>query len=449
MNSILNFKTVSYLAVITLFLTSTSAAFVVRHEFEAAKDLRASDVLPADLVKGEHHKVEKVVRSDGYLNYYRITSDYGEFDAISTAMLRTRVGEIEALAELDELSKTKVFVTAAAEAGVGQIKTLASFAAHPVDTVVGIPSGIGRMFKRYSRQAGEAVDATKEYVAGDDEEGAEIECEDQEDAESQCEEGESTTDKAVGLTESFFGVSGAQRAWAQKLGTDPYSTNEVLQAAIKEVAWAERLGRFGMGFAGVPEIPGADIIGDVNEAVWSKDPYELQDLNRARLVATGADESLIEEYLENPFMSPSQQTLLTAAIAEIKDAGGRDGILRQALNAKTEAEANFLIKSVTMLAWYHLNKTPVSEVLTYAAVPVGVAEDGTSALLFAVDHVYWTEAIAEAAKGHASQTAGTEAGAGSIWFLGTASKRTRSELSKLGFVVNENVAAMMVAPAAE
>jgi hypothetical protein len=447
MNSMLNLKNVFYITVFTLLLTSTSAAFNVPHEFESAKDMRAGDVLPANLIKGEHHKVEKVVKSDGYLNYYRITSDYGEFDATSTAMLKTRIGEINALAELEDLSKTEVFIKAAADAGVGQLKTLRQFATNPVETVVGIPSGVGRMFKRYSRQAGEAVDATKEFVAGDDEEGADSGCADQEDAESECGDGETTTDKAVELTESFFGVSGAQRAWAQKLGTDPYSTNEVLQAAIKEVAWAERLGRFGMGFAGVPEIPGASIIGDVNEAVWSKDPYELQDLNRARLIATGGDESLIEEYLENPYMSPSQQTLLTAAIAEISDADGRDGILRQALNAKTEAEAHFLIKSVTMLAWYHLNKKPITSVLTYAAIPVGVAEDGTPALLFAVDHVYWTEAIAEAARRHALQTSGTDAGAGGIWFLGTASKRAREELAALGFDVNENVASMMMAPA--
>ena len=446
MKSIINLKKVVQFTVITALLAVSSLVLAEHHEFEEAADQRAKDVLAKELRKGPHHEVEKTVKSDGYLNYYRIKSDYGEFDAISTAMLKTRVGEINALAELDDLSKTEVFVKAAADAGVGQIKTLASFAANPVDTVVGIPSGIGRMFKRYSRQASEAVDTTKEYVAGDDEEDAESECVDQEDAEVECDEGESTTDKAVGLTESFFGVSGAQRAWAQKLGTDPYSTNEVLQAAIKEVAWAERLGKFGMGFAGVPEIPGADIIGDVNDAVWSKDPYELQDLNRARLVDTGADEALIEEYLENPHMSPSQQTLLTAAIAEIAGAEGRDGILRQALNAESEAEANFLIKSVTMLAWYHLNKKPVTEVLTYAAVPAAVTEDGTAALLFAVDHVYWTETIAAAAIRHAEQAAANDAGAGEIWFLGTASKRARKALKALGFDVNEGVASMMVAP---
>lgn len=447
MKLIIDLRNVMQLFVITILFFFSHWVFAEHHEFESAKDLRASDILPKELRKGPHHKVEKIVKSDGYLNYYRITSDYGEFDAISTAMLRTRIGEIEALAELNDLSKTEVFVKAAADAGVGQIKTLASFAAHPVDTVVGIPSGIGRMFKRYKRQTGDAVDATKEYVAGDDEEGADSECGDQDDAESECGEDESTTDKAIGLTEGFFGVSGAQRAWAQKLGTDPYSTNEVLQAAIKEVAWAERLGKFGMGFAGVPAIPGADIIGDVNDAVWSKDPYELQDMNRARLVSTGADEALIEQYLENPRMSPSQQTLLTAAIAEIEGATGRDGILRQALNAKTEAEANFLIKTVTMLAWYHLNQKPVTSVLTYAAVPVGVTDDGTSALVFAVDHVYWTDVIADAAHNHASQTKGKGVGASEVWLLGFASARTKAKLAALGFDIHEGVAAMMVVPA--
>jgi hypothetical protein len=242
-----------------------------------------------------------------------------------------------------------------------------------------------------------------------------------------------------------MGVSGAQRAWAHKLGTDPYSSNEVLQSAIKEYAWAEKLGSFGMGFAGIPSIPGADIIADVNDAVWSKDPYELQDLNRARLVATGADEELIEEYVNNPKMTPSQQTLLTAAIAEIADAEGREGILRQALNADTEAEANFLIKSVTMLAWYHINQKPVTKVLTYAAIPIGIDENGNAALLFAVDHVYWTEAIAEAASNHAAQSAAEQSGAGEVWLLGSASEQTRSALASLGFAVHEDVASMMVA----
>ena len=432
-----NMNKVIQLTVLNVFILLPAAASSDNHEFEDAADLRASDILPADLLSGGHHSVEELVRNDGYLNYYSIKSDYGEFEAISTQMVRTRVGEINALAELDELTKTEVFAKAAVDAGVGQVKAIAQFATNPVETVVGIPSGIGRMFKRFKRQAGEAVDTTQEFVAGDDEEAGDGEEDDEYE-----EDAESTTDKAVGLTESVMGVSGAQRAWSQKLGTDPYSSNEVLQAAIKEFAWAEKLGSFGMGFAGIPSIPGANIIGDVNEAVWSKDPYELQDLNRARLVATGADEELIEEYVNNPKMTPSQQTLLTAAIAEIVDADGREGILRQALNVETEAEANFLIKSVTMMAWYHINRAPVTSVMTYAAIPVGFTDDGTAAFLFAVDHVYWTDTIAEAAGNHAAQS-GADSDS-EIWLLGTASERTKTELDRLGFSVQENVASMMM-----
>ncbi|MCH8250197.1 MAG: hypothetical protein IH913_11385 [Proteobacteria bacterium] len=434
-----------YFVIFAIFVMSTNV-LADRGEFEKAEDQQAVDVLPAELIKGEHHEVDAVVRSDGYLYYYTIGSDYGNFEAVSTATLRQRIGEINALAELEDLSQTEVFISAAADAGVGQLKALKQFATNPIDTVVGIPGGIGRMFKRYSRQAGDAVEATKEFVAGDDTDDGD-DADDGDAADDEGGDGESTSDKAIGLTESFFGVSGAERAWSQKLGTDPYSTNEVLKAAIKEVAWAERLGRFGMGFAGVPEIPGADIIGEVNDAVWSKDPYELQDLNRARLVAIGADDSLIEEYLENSSLSPSQQTLLTAAIAEIDGASGRDGILRQALNAESWDEAQFLIKSVVMLAWYHINQKPVNAVTTLTAIPTGITADGTTAMLFAVDHVYWTETVAEVAGNRAATTPGHPNGVREIWLLGSASDRSREELQKLGFEVHEDVLAMIVVPA--
>lgn len=402
-----------------------------QHKHEVASDLSASKILPSDLLRGEHHTIDEQVRNDGYLNYYTIRSDYGEFEATSTAMLRTRVGEINALGELEELSKTEVFVNAAKDAGVKQLKSLQQVATKPVETVKGIPKGIGRMFKRYSRQAGEAVDATKEAVASDDEQAGNDGDEEEED----------DSNKAVDLTEGYLGVDKSQRSWARKLGTDPYSSNEVLQAAIKEVAWAERLGKLGMGFAGVPKIPGADIISDVNEAVWSKDPYELRDLNQARLVATGADETLIEEYLDNRRMTPSQKTLLTAAIAELEGVEGRDGILRQALNPESEAEISFFIKSLTVLAWYHRNQNPIASVKTDLAVPAAVMGNGATVLAFAVDHVYWTDSIAQAAAHYAGLA--TEGKSREIWLLGTASERSSAELDKLNFDVHVNVATML------
>jgi len=421
-------------AIAILLASSTLCAVSTadEHQFETAADLIAADILPAELLQGAHHEVDGRVRNDGYLNYYTIRSVYGEFEAVGNPMLLTRIGEIEALVALDELSKTEVFAKAAVDAGVRQLRTVQDFATKPVETVKGIPKGIGNMFRRYSRMAGEAVDATKEYVAGDDEEVAK----ETEDSEGDEDEG---SNAAVDLTESYMGVDKAQRNWARKLGTDPYSSNAVLQAAIKEVAWAERLGKFGMGFAGVPEIPGADIIGDVNEAVWGKDPYELRDLNQSRLVATGADELLIEQYLDNPRFTPSQSTLLTAAIAELEGVSGRDGILRQSLNPESEAEIKFFIRSLTTLAWYHRNQNPVVSVTTNKAIPAAHLGNGTIVVAFAVDHVNWTETVAQAAELFAVPREQKR----EVWLLGTASERTTTELAKLGFDVHVGIAAML------
>lgn len=402
--------------------------------FETAADLNAADILSAELTAGDHHEVDARVRNDGYLNYYTIRSDYGEFEAVGNSMLRTRIGEINALAELDELSKTEVFAKAAVDAGVRQLRTVQEFATKPVETVKGIPRGIGRMFKRYKRQGGETVDATKEFVAGDDEEAGE------ETGDAEGDEG-SDSNAAVGLTESYMGVDKAQRNWSHKLGTDPYSSNQVLQAAIKEVAWAERLGKFGMGFAGVPKIPGADIIGDVNEAVWSKDPYELRDLNQSRLVATGADELLIEQYLDNPHFTPSQLTLLTAAIAELEGVSGRDGMLKQSLNPKTEAEIEFFIRSLTMLAWYHHNQNPLAAVDSSTAIPAAILGNGAYVLAFAIDHVYWTDTIAQVTNYYVNL--GGKEQTREVWLLGAASERCIAELGALGFDVHVRVAAML------
>ena len=412
-------------------ITSTAQEF----EFETASDLGAADILAAEMLQGDHHRVDDRVRNDGYLNYYTIKSDFGEFEAVSTAMLKTRIGEINALGELENLSKTEVFAKAAAEAGVKQLKSIKQFATKPVETITGIPAGIGRMFGRYKRQAGEAVDATQEFVAGDDEESEE----------SEDEEAESDDDSnaAVDLTESYLGVGKAQRSWARKLGTDPYSSNEVLQAAIKEFAWAERLGKFGMGFAAVPKIPGANIISDVNRAVWSMDPYELKDLNRARLVATNATEELIEAYLENALLTPSQQTLLTAAIAELEGVSGRDVILSQTLRLEGEVEINFFIKSMTMLAWYHRNQNPVASVDTSNAIPAAILGNGATVLAFAVDHVHWTDTISKAAAEYADLS--DEEQVSEIWLLGTATERCSVELSALAVDVHSGVATMMLA----
>jgi len=396
--------------------------------FDEVEELSASRILPADLLQGEHYTVDDRVVNDGYLNYFTIQSDYGEFDAVGTPMLRIRIKEIGALAELEEFSQSEVFVKAAAEAGRNQIVVIGNLATRPVSTIAGLPKGIGRMFGRYKRQTGDAVSDTRDYVS-----------EQSEDSDASEEDEAARMEKAVSLTERYFGVTAAERNWAQRLGTDPYTSNETLREAIKRVAWADRLGRTAMRFTGMA-IPYAGIASTVNEAVWGEDPYALQDLNRSRLVATGASEELVDAFVRNPWLSPTQQTIVTAVLAELDGVAGRDGILTQALNPQSEEEVGFFVRSLVLLGWYHMHRTPITAVDTQLAIPAGITDSGTIVFLLATDHVYWTETHAEEAHTFALLGSETDNRRREIWFLRTISDRTRQGLDELGVIVHTDTA---------
>ncbi|MCH7822708.1 MAG: hypothetical protein IIA07_11870, partial [Proteobacteria bacterium] len=154
-----------------------------------------------------------------------------------------------------------------------------------------------------------------------------------------------------------------------------------------------------------------------------------------------ADETLIEEYLDNPRMTPSQQTLLTAVIAEFEGVDGRDGILLQSLNLETEAEMNFFIRSLTLLAWYHHNQNPLISVATSDAIPVAILQNGTAVLAFATDHLYWTESVAQAAENYIGS--GDDGQPRELWLLGTASDRALTALDEKGFDVYVGVATLL------
>ena len=401
-------------------------------EFETPTTVRAADFVAARILEGNNYKVDELARNDGYLNYYVIRSKYGDFEAAGMSMLQTRIKEVDALAELDDLSRTDVFIRAATEAGISQIESIRRFATRPVRTVVGIPFGIARMFRRYAHQAGDAVEATSDFVSGKEGETAQP--------------GETSNESpqvVVDLTENYLGVSAAERVWAEKLGTDPYTTNDTLRSAIKAVSWTDRLGRFGMRFAPVPTIPGADIVGQLDDAVWGNDPYELQDLLRVQLEDVTDDEELIQQFLDNLKMTPSRKAQLVTSITKLEGASGRSGILLLSLNAETEAEAVFFTGSIGMLAWYHTNRKPLLSIVSDNAIPYGLTTDDQAVVTFATDHVYWTEMTAQVTQNYRATMAEHSVTGRDLWLLGSASERFIREISSRDFHVQQNAAGLL------
>src|SRR5438309_1503114 len=131
--------------------------------YESAATLSASKILPPELRAGPNHRVEETVYNDGYLNSYRVGSRFGTFVAVSTPMLRKRIGEINALVRMEQIEGTKEFTSSLKEAGTDTLVGFKNLVTQPVDTVKGAASGLAVAFRR----AGDALSGPKRSEAED------------------------------------------------------------------------------------------------------------------------------------------------------------------------------------------------------------------------------------------------------------------------------------------
>jgi len=397
---------------------------------EVASDLSASEVLPVELLSGPHYSTDERVENDGYLNYYTIRSDYGVFDVASTAMLRMRLHEVEALSKIDELSYTEVFITAAADAGLGQLRVIETIITTPISSLAALPQGVSRMFKQYSNKADKAFADTKDYLAS------------QKDLSMSDRAYADYKNAATGLSKRYMKVTDAERRVAANFGTDPYTSNQTLREAIANVALVGELGKASLRYSGLG-IPGIGLLSKVNKAVWDKDLGGLREFNRDRLQAIGADEELVDSFLRNPWISPTRQTLLTQSIEDLNGVKDRHQILRQSLNLKTNIEVGYFVRAVALLAWYHTHEHELASISTELAIPGGIRPGGTTVLLFPSDYVYWTSTMEQAARDYRQLGRHEKGHKSELWILGSVSDRTRSELLKMGYQLHTNFAAQL------
>jgi hypothetical protein len=337
---------------VLLALTAGVAAIAAQSADEPPPAFRASFLLPASLLTGQHHQVAETVETETYLHEFTLTSDFGPFTAVGLAQLDTRIDEIRALAALDHVSKTEVFLEAAGGAVVNVGKGAASAVVDPVGTAKGIGAGI----KRFGVNLGRASKRAMTTEGGAD-------------------TGESTAEGAANVV---FGVSSAMRRWAQKVGADPYTTNLVLRDALKSIAQVDAAGSIATKIVvPIPAVVGTTAT--VGDLVWSKDPEELRKLNETRARGFGVPDQAAAAFFRNGWFTLTMQTRLIAALDAVKRPGSADYIVA-ASAADTEPEAHFFVESAEMLKAFHARR-PVDRLLTDSRAIVGLVEGGAVALV--------------------------------------------------------------------
>src|SRR5262245_23338784 len=116
--------------------------------FETPPVLPASELAPPYLLQGPMFTGDPQVPIVGMLGHFTLRSDVGIFEAHGREMLRIRVGELQAIAQLDRMSKSDVFLQAAANAVARPVESMANLLENPTQAVQGLPGGVERFFGR-------------------------------------------------------------------------------------------------------------------------------------------------------------------------------------------------------------------------------------------------------------------------------------------------------------
>jgi len=336
---------------------------------EPPPSFTAAQLLAPAQVKGPHHTVASAVQTEGYYHVFHIQSDFGAADAVGRSLLAVRLREVEALAQLEEVSKTEVFLAAAGQSVINVGKGVANVVTAPTDTAKNLGSGIKRWGVNLGRQSKRAVDS----ATGDD----------------PAERSKQGDNAAVSAGKAVLGVSKASRRWAQKLGVDPYTTNMVLRQALDDIGQVDAAGSIATKV--VLPVPGVvGMTATVGDLVWSKDPEELRKLNEQRLKELGVPDAPAKRLSLNSAMTLSYETRLIAALYAVKVPGGDDRVVAAA-DSRHEREALFHVESAELLQKLHA-RTPFTALLEDSLATVAVTANGQAFVLLPVDWLRWTAA---------------------------------------------------------
>jgi hypothetical protein len=401
-------------------LAQTPEPFEVRRAevaFEELPELKASEILKPELLKGPHYVVRDPVPTSSGMNQFTIDSDFGVFEADGNEMLLQRLKEIDAIARLRDVSKTDEFKKSLVAAAKSPLNSAKNIAKDPAQAIANVPKGIMKFM-------GRAKETVKNVGKGGGEDVG---------------EGNRMKDA--------IGYSDKKRKLALQMGVDPYSTNTVLQKELDDVAWASWAGGFAFSAATFPisgPIGAALTVTNLNSTVEDllreKSPEELEQINRSTFRGMGASASDTERILHGGAFTPTQSTTFAVNLKALKGVANRGAFVKVAAQkSTTEADALFCVNTAALMDQIH-EKTPIARIVMLRDFPICVANGGTMIVALQWDYAAWTSGAA----GFTDEVQKLAAQSGEnkdilVALSGQISPRLREELEKRGITVQDRV----------
>jgi hypothetical protein len=400
-----------------IILLGSSAATAHAQGYEKEPVFAAKDLVGPELLKGPHFTTDPKVPIMGFIARFTIRSSFGKFEVHGQRMLPVRVNEVEALATLENFSRSREFTAAAGRAIARPVVSAANMVTRPVETAMGIPAGVGRLFGRV-RLAGRSI------------------------ARAATAPGQGGGERAVGTTRrvgevtiTALGFEEERRRLAERLGVDPYTTNPVLSERLTDVAWVAFSGRAGIQALFlflVPYSGAMTAVSATNSAVWDTPAGDLVKMAEAKFRETGATPDQVRALMENPQYSLSSLWSLALAFDRLKDVPGRDQVIEFAAVPGTQDEVKFVVGSVNMLARYHEAVARIAKVSAPGPIK-GETAAGAIVLPAPVDYISWTDTL-----GRIVPTQDFQAPEKILFLSGRVSPLARRNLAQAGWTINES-----------
>jgi hypothetical protein len=335
--------------------------------------------------------------------------DAGTYQVRGQELFIIRMGELPAIKQLEETSKTGAFAKAVAANAAQPVKAAGHMVMHPIDTVTGLPSGVGCLFERVGTGVGNLWEASTDPD-------------------------QSGLKQAGAATRDALGYEQERRQLAKKLGVDPYTTNRVLAEKLDQIAWVSFAGRLGVSAATAVAVPGSMIITGVrtvDNLVWDTPRGDLIVRIESKLKEMKVPEASSRAFMHNPAIPLSLQAAMVENLGRLSGASGRAAVIALAGSLMTESQTRFVASAVRMLADYHEKTKPITAIAAPGPI-FGRDRDGTLIAPAPVDYISWTERIASFATSSDLKTTQR-----TMLLSGQMSPRARKEFEALGWTIQE------------
>jgi hypothetical protein len=379
---------------------------------EPTPTLDAATLAPAELLNGAGYTVDASAPVVGYMGQFTLRAPAGTFRADGTEMLAIRVGELAAIAQLGQLSQTGVFADALAASAAKTGAAIGQAVMNPVETIEGIPGGVGRFFQSAATRIERATES---------------------DRGSNSSQRAGTGDPAMDLP----GINNAKRRIAKQVGADPYTTNPVLAKQLDDLARAAYAGGVSLDVALAVSTAGVataiSATATVSNLVWDKSPQDIRTINEQKLAAMGVGSDTVRAFVTNRWMTPTLSVPFVEHLAQLPAAKGRAAVVALASSVASEGEARFMLNAVAMARQISTERDPVVALNLVGRIVAVRTRDGRVEVPAPVDYVVWTDQVRAFA-----ERKNLKGAQGDILVTGIASARAREGLQATRWAVQEH-----------